>query len=536
VGFIDARELPDGHTVETDVCIVGAGAAGLALASALSSGTGGARVLLVESGGFEHDDHTQYLHQGQVVGREYPLGISRLRYFGGTTNHWGGNVRPLDAIDMEPRPWVPHSGWPITRAELDPYYERALAFLGLPDDAFELEAWTDGKACRPWELEAELAETEIFPAVAPELRQLGAVRRASIEESANVDVLLHANVLEFETDDPPRAVRAVRVATLQDERFRVQARLFVLATGGIENARLLLLSSSVASAGLGNDHDLVGRYFADHLVIPPVGDLWLSDPELPLDLYLERARANATGRAMGRAIFRLPDGVQREQRLQNCGVQLGPTMPLDVAIRRGKAFRSLDYAWRAVQEGDLPDDFHYHVANVIADVDELVAGGYRLASYRAAYPTWHVDLIAVAEPAPNPESRVRLGDERDPLGQRRIVLDWRLSPSDQDSVRRSTDLLAAAFALAGIGRVRVQMPEGGLDWFRPSPHMHHLGTTRMADDPKSGVVDRNCRVHGIENLWIAGSSVFPTYGHVNPTFTILALAFRLGDHLRGVLA
>jgi choline dehydrogenase-like flavoprotein len=145
-------------------------------------------------------------------------------------------------------------------------------------------------------------------------------------------------------------------------------------------------------------------------------------------------------------------------------------------------------------------------------------------------------VSVVAEPAPNPDSQLRLGDERDALGQRRVVLDWRIAASDSISVRRTLEVVACELGASGLGRARILFPEDGFAELDPTGSHHHMGTTRMHRDPNEGVVDANCRVHGISNLFVAGSSVFPTFGTANPTYTLLALAFRLSDHLQRLAA
>ena len=201
------------------------------------------------------------LYEGENVGRHYyDLDKCRLRYFGGTTNHWSGWCRPLSSVDFEAREWIPHSGWPISLDDVTPFYGRAQEFCQLGrygyDRAFlEIEVPTqpilsfdDGRLVT---LAYQLSPPTRF----------GELYRAELKAANRVSVYLNANVVEIETDAVPRGVRAFRVATLTGARFTVVARRFILAAGGIENARLLLCSNSVMAAGLGNGRDLVGRIF-----------------------------------------------------------------------------------------------------------------------------------------------------------------------------------------------------------------------------------------------------------------------------------
>jgi choline dehydrogenase-like flavoprotein len=492
--FIDARSLPPGHHIEADLCIVGAGAAGLAIARSFMGGS--KRVALLESGGIKPDPETQALYAGENVGAPHaPLAQCRLRYFGGTTNHWTAHVRPLDPLDFQARPWVPHSGWPFGRVELDPYYERARELLGLPERPFEVAAWA-GKRARPWPFGADRVRNAVRQIVAEAQRRLGPRLREEFSGSQNVDTYLFANLLRIELSESRRRVTKLHVGTLEGGRFTLSARRIVLATGGIENARLLLLS------GIGAD-GLVGRFYANH-PSSNTGRIQLTRGGLDARFYLGRAHA----RGVAAGFFSLSPELQRAEELRNCWVQVyrrarGPVSPAQRAFAR-----------------------------LATDVDRL--GGPLRRGGRE--PGVSFGMQAIVEPAPNPDSRVRLGDERDALGQRRVILDWRVSETESRTVRRTFELVARELGASGLGRAHIAFPEGAFARLDATASHHHMGSTRMHVDPARGVVDADCRMHGIENLFVAGSSVFPTYGTANPTYTLLALAFRLADHLKGLPA
>ena len=253
----DSNQLPDGAVVETDLCVAGAGAAGISIA--LEFLGSGHSVTLLEAGGFDRDPSSQALYKGHS---EPPLAnlyleASRLRYFGGTTNHWLGTCRPLDEIDFEARDWVPHSGWPISRAALDPYYRRALSVCRIE---------TELDATAPL-VEDETSRIRTVSFHVKPLR-FGVEYRAALVESPDIDLHLHANVVEVALGDSGRGVDHLEVFSSAGQRFEVRAKHFVLALGGIENARLLLVSDNVQPRGVGNDHDQVGRFFMDHPVFP----------------------------------------------------------------------------------------------------------------------------------------------------------------------------------------------------------------------------------------------------------------------------
>jgi len=473
----DARAIPTGTTLHTDVCIIGAGAAGITIAQELSATP--AAVILLEAGGLEVDADDQAQYRGKVTGRAYyPLDQARLRYFGGTTNHWGGMCRPLDAADFEARAWLPHSGWPLTRSELDPYYTRAAELCELNGARFSpQDAGISTDDLLP--LDPRITETVLFRFSRP--TRFGKAYRARLASAPRVSVFVHANALELETDNSARTVIGVRAGCLNGSRFRVSARLYVVAAGGIDNARLLLASNRAASVGLGNDHDLVGRYFQDHLVV--TGGAVLT-AERPLPKLYTHQRVDASG-SWPRAALRLAPRRQAESR---CG---GHT----------------------------------------ALVKEDRFAGPNLAARRAGRPVRYM-LYNQWEQLPHPDSRVRLVAQRDALAMPRVALDWRLTSRDWRTLEAAHAAIDAAFRAAGLGWLDGEPNDAWRD--ATQGDFHHMGTTRMHADPAHGVVDAECRVHGVDNLYVAGSSVFTTSGSANPTLTIVALTLRLAAHLTQV--
>jgi choline dehydrogenase-like flavoprotein len=445
----------------------------------------------------------QELNGGAVVGHPYvDLRTASLRQFGGTTNHWTAWVEPFDPIDFEARPWVPDSGWPVDRTALQPFYDRAAQFLRLGEHPFDVAAWERTTRAGAWQVDG--LNTQLVRIVAPQHRRLGPLLHDSVHHAGNITVYLHATVLELVPDPDVRRVTHLRVRTGAGTEITVRARRFVLATGGIENARRLLLSSSVQRAGLGNGHDLVGRYFANHPALTL--DLHLQRPDVGTPLYAPPPALAARGHAT----LTLAPAWQREHKLLN--LQCHPWL---LGTRPGAVPRDT--------QGMTPAA---HLAWVTADLARLAAGAVPQTAFLRT-----LTATVIAETSPEPTSRVRLGDERDAFGQPRVVLDWRTRKSDPETIRLGVRVLAGALGAAGIARV--SLPADALQF---NGSFHHLGTTRMHTDPRRGVVDAHCRVHGLDNLFVAGSSVFPTYGTVNPTFTIIALAFRLAAHLKGLRA
>ena len=501
--LIDSRDLPQDTTRRYDLCIIGAGAAGITIARALRGDT--VTVGLVESGGFELDEATQSLYEGQTSGPGLSatayLSTSRLRFFGGTTNHWGGWCLPLDRMDFERRAWVSNSGWPITRADLAPYYPQAAAVVQIPpfsDEEDERRGQEDTPVVEPGLLVTKRLYTS------PPTR-FGSEYRDELVTADRVDVLLHANVTEIVLDESGSRVVAVRAATLTGRRFSIVARTFVLAAGAVENARLLLVSDAVHKNGLGNQAGAVGRFFMEHPECL-VGYIYLSRHRDALRTYqVHRDR-------MG--VLCLSEEAQRRHELLNASFQLGPTDTLPLESDAGGAPLAIGPAVQAI------DGLH-------GDAD----AGDDVGRYTRCYVR--------AEAAPNAASRVALVPETDALGMRRVSLRWSLGTLESRTIQRATEIIACELGRTGRGRMLLLYDQaaraarlGQPPWKGVHGGSHHMGTTRMSASPRDGVVDADCRVHAVGNLYIAGSSVFPTVGFANPTFTIVALALRLVDHLR----
>jgi choline dehydrogenase-like flavoprotein len=519
--IVDARDFDGPQELECDLCIIGAGAAGISLAREFVGRS--EQVIILESGGLDFDWDTQALAKGRNVGiGSHALEATRLRYFGGTSNHWGGTCRPLDASDFQSRPWIPHSGWPITRQQLEPFYARAQEVLQL--GPFDYDVAPMERAIGPaLPMPPGGLETAIFRQSPP--TRLGHVYREEVRNAENVRAVLHANVLEIVSNESGDTVQSVRGTTLDGKALQVRSRSYVMAAGGIENARLLLLSDRVNSRGLGNQHDLVGRYFMDH-PIWVAGLLQLANDNTPVTLY----QKNDFHGHLVKGFLTPSNSLAEAKALVNCGIR--PGYERMIYVSQGvHSFREITDAFR---ELSVPDDLSTHVRNVMDDFGAVSTDAYSRWIARKG-DARGLGINFWTEASPNPDSRVTLGSEIDALGQRKVVLDWRLNESDLTSVKQVLTQFGQALGQTGLGRIKLNFDPGEGWPERMSGSYHHMGTTRMHDDPKQGVVDANCRVHGLENLHVAGSSVFTTSGQANPTLTIVALALRLADHLKNRL-
>ncbi len=512
---IDANTLDDGTVIEGDLCIVGAGAAGISMAlewAGLSK-----KVILLEGGGFEVDSEVQDMYRGENIGQKYyPLHSSRLHYFGGTTGHWGGFCARFDPWDFEERAWVPNSGWPFGLEEMEPFYERAQKLVELgPTEGWDGRYW---EAQDPRLAQLPFDESKVWTKMwqfsTP--TRFGTRYRDDIVESSNIHLFTHANVCDIKANDSVSEVEELEIRCLNGKAHRVRARYVALACGAIQNARLLLASNSQAPNGLGNDHDLVGRYFMEHLEAPSAYMI-LAEPG-PMSLYMLSSDTFTRG---ARGELALSYDEQREHQILNCSADLRAD---DDLIPDDEANRIDEYPTSAkAQVERMQRVFEAVNAGQIPEMEMDKVAGFMMQCR--------------SETAPNPESRVVLSDEKDALGVPRANLDWQLTELEKKTLLKTFEVIGQEAGRIGIGRVKIR------DWLlaenpfsgsasRAAAGWHHMGTTRMHEASRRGVVDANCEVHGIRNLFVAGSAAFATSGSANPTLTLIALSLRLSDHLK----
>lgn len=519
--YVDSRQIPAAEVFDCDLCIIGAGAAGITIAREFIGSE--AKVLLLESGGLEPDASIEALNDLSVTGHRYPKEGSRLRFFGGSTNHWGGHCAPMRASVFEKKDWIPYSGWPFGIEELHPYYERAHEIIGIGPYDYRPAPAADRLGLELLPFDPTSVETVLSRY---HRQKFGERFQRDLSNARNISVFLHATVTAIDLDEHKRFVRDVVVRTLAGNSFAVRARYFVLATGGIENARVLLLSNHDVAGGLGNQNDLVGRFFFEHIWYP--GGMILPADQDParVKLYVNEIPFES-GYAV-RCHLTLPEARVRELQIPEYRAELwvtrsqSPYASVHSAARLKRHVEELEFGEIAISD----------VLNVLADPLPVLAYATTGDDAPLVY-----GLVNNVEQVPNRESSVSLTRETDALGQRMVELHWRLSDLDQAGIIEAQRVIAQEVGRSGVGRMHVLVPEAGTSLLEDAGGGgHHMGTTRMHTDPRQGVVDSDCRIHGIENIFIAGSSVFPTAGYPNPTLTITALAVRLADRLKSRLA
>jgi choline dehydrogenase-like flavoprotein len=529
--MLDLDALQGTTRLEGEVCVIGAGAAAISLTRRLLAA--GRQVILLESGGLDYEKPIADLAAGENIGEDYyELEDSRLRFFGGTTAIWGGRCAEFDPVDLEKRDYVPHSGWPIGWDELERYYRQARPLFGLPEERPTPETLRRAAVPLPG-FDPEQLATPLWT-FDHRFNRFTYDACDDLRADPRCQIVTHATVTEVRAEESGRGIESVEARSLGGARLSVTAKIYVLATGGIENARLLLASRSVMPMGLGNGHDQVGRFFMEH---PHArggrivgGAAWRL-----LKAFGRRHRIG--GRDMA-ALIAPSEALQRREGILNTSLTIVARQPEGSRQFAGmKAYSGLKHSMAPTRGGRA------------LWMTTKKAAGWAQRHIDPARP-WllhkmgnlDIALLVRAEQAPNPDSRVMLVGENDATGVPRAALDWRLSEIDVRSVSVLVDALGGELKRLGMGTVEKAgwMDEGRwktdpLISSHPIGGYHHMGTTRMGSEERTSVTDANGRVHGIGNLYIAGSSLFPTGSWANPTLTLVALALRTADKISGEL-
>ena len=504
----DARTIDNNSIIQGDICIIGAGAAGISMALELLNTQH--KVILLEGGGFEYDEQMQQLFAAKTTGQRYfPLKSIRLHQFGGTTGHWAGWCATFDPIDFKKRDWIPGSGWPIALEDVKPFYPRAQKYVEVGPEEFDLATWQKkDPSLIPFPLDENKVWSKMWEFSPP--TRFGTTYKDAIVNAKNIHLYTYANVVDITANENASSIKEVVIKNHAGKQHTVKAKNFILACCSIQNARILLAANKQAPKGLGNDSDHVGRYFMEHLEIK-TSSLWLADPA---DIKLYKMDFGTT---KARAELAISEQMQTEHKILNGTCSLSP---LELATNQ-KSFIEI---WQ--DEKDAMDKTIEKSSKEVKAAKLDVPKGFK------AY-----QLFARMEQAPHANSRVTLDSENDALGMPRAKLNWELTSLEKNSLRTISTLIGQEVGRASMGRVKLYeylQDEKDESW--PSfagGGWHHMGTTRMSSDAKDGVVDANCKVHGISNLYIAGASVYVTAGAVNPTLTLIALTIRLADHLKG---
>ncbi|MBX9689383.1 MAG: GMC family oxidoreductase [Candidatus Obscuribacterales bacterium] len=499
-----------------DICVVGSGAVGLALGWQLLSS--GKSVLLLESGGYEHELREQELYRSSITGLSfYGAQIGRFRVIGGSTTRWGGQILPLEPLDFQKRDWVEASGWPIAYSDLSPYFALASSFLGSDQLNFDTDLLSRFDiAANPFD-QNDLNYFFSKWSPHPDLRT---VYLPLMQEAENLTLLYHANLTRIGLSETHESVSFLELKNQELQSFSVQAEIVILCLGGIENTRVLLANDSQKKHGIGNESGLLGKYLQDHPFLK-VGTVNARDPKT-MEKYFH-ARRDESGRGYTPRIS-ITAAKQKELAVLNASAYLEPEYPLKLLTKCQLA----NLLRRVKEGGGSARQISEHFQSLLGAEMQLLFGKMRVPRSQ------QYTLCMMTEQEPSLNSFISLSDKRDRYGIPLTKIHWDTTEKTWSTVLKFSELIQKQFLKAGFSEIQF------FDYLKTSyqnarylfqDFYHHMGTTRMSASAETGIVDQDSKVFGLSNLYVISSSVFPTGGHSNPTFTTIALALRLLDKL-----
>jgi choline dehydrogenase-like flavoprotein len=538
--FVNTKDLPQHMAIRSNICVIGAGPAGVAMATELLQA--GLKVSIIESGGLDENASATELGQ-PAKSSVFPdhRGIWTTRRFGGNGNLWHVNtgtgpnhlrLLQMTAADFDHRAWMEHSGWPISLADLAPYYDRAQSWFDLERRSYGPEDWEGDDAPR-LALEGTGLRTGMFHFAFRDV--ILEKYRAAIGASENVTVYYNATAVKLDTDESGARITGVRTINAAGHAVLFEADAFVMAQGGLATPQLLLASNDRHENGIGNANDLVGRYFMDHPLLFG-GTFVPTSRELINRMRILDLRRVDGMAAMGH--IQLSDQVLRDEACANISSILFPRRSMGHRREAGfQASQRLRLAAQGRAKWSVKDAFSAVLGidgvgqqfydRLVSPISHLGIGGWSKKD-NPGERFDHFEVLHQAEQPPRHDNRIVLSEERDALGNRRIEIHWKWHDEDIALIHKTQDIIAREIRKSGLGEFKIQRPFE----VKTSSTTHYMGATRMNDDPAKGVVDAECRVHGVSNLFIAGSSVFPTGGYANPTLSIVAMSIRIADCLK----
>jgi choline dehydrogenase-like flavoprotein len=570
-------------TLDADLVIVGGGPAGLTIAREFF-GTS-TRVIILESGLLQEDPRIADLNYVESIGE--PKGAARVsrrvewhgpgsrswstesqgygvrcRVLGGSSHAWGGKSAAFDEIDFAARDWVPYSGWPFGLETLAPYLERAANVLDLGPNCYDDRLWDLMGLTPPLpQLDPGLLRTFFWQFARSRIDPVDFMRFGPefvTFDAPNVRVVLNATVTRIDTNEAGSKFESLEISTIGGVRSRVRAKAAVLAASGIENPRLLLVSNAIQRNGLGNQNDLVGRFLMDH-PRAKIGHFKAEDCRAVakrFGFYSVKQRGRAHIYMHGLAPSK---EVQERERLLNCAVYMieehAPDDPWNalkrllraksdrpitdfLAVASGPGLLAMGVGMRLFESDAVPSWIkNFIVNNVMKQFPNFVVREFT-QGHGLPHKLTALAIEGITEQRPDPESRITVSDETDALGVPIARVNWLNDDEALRSLARLGQILEGECRRAGLPAPQLEdwVVEQRLEDCVLIDSAHTAGTTRMSDDPKLGVVDSNCQVHGVAGLYVAGGSVFPTCGHANITLMIVTLAIRLSDRIKGDLA
>lgn len=518
--IINAHSLDENTSIDTEICIIGGGVTGITLAKELHNKFN--NIVLIEAGSETYSKQSQNLYAAEEKTNLFPNPEnSRLRFLGGSSNHWENSTNQFDPIDFDKRDWVPDSGWPISYEDTSMYYPKAEEYCGVSNNGYNLKFWLNKlKAADPFSRSSEI-ESFITQSAVPPTRFYDKYKH-ELANSSTLTIYKNANFTDIEFEAETESVQSIVFYTKPGIKHTITANAYIMCLGGIENARMLLEINEKNNSRIGNQYGNVGRYFMEHPTIR-AAQLYPTNKSL-FKLYNSVFLQNK----IVKGSIKLTESALKRHQINNVRIPLAESTRLYMSHGISSSHVLSD----AIKNLQLPEYFGTHLINIIKDIDLITEKTFDTDLFDDSHDFGGYIIPAMIEQTPDRNNRITLGKTRDIFNIRRIIISWNLSEENKRSAWKAFDLLAREVGKLAIGRLRVLKERESRLWESQLGFgHHHMGTTRMANSVKQGVVDSNQKVFGTNNLYVGGSSVFTTGSHVPPTLTIVALTIRLANHL-----
>lgn len=523
--YINGKTLTQSRKFKSDVCVLGGGVAGITLANELSKK--GLTVCLLEAGGESRDPIVQSQAKAASVPTNYPdPSQSRLRMLGGTSNHWANNTSPFSPIDFEEREGFDESGWPIKYPDLAPYYIRAGEYCGVGVDGYGVDYWHDKFKSTPTiSKENNAIKLAMAKASIPPTRFFNKFG-GTLKADENVTVISYAQVVDISYSEKDSSINSVEFRSPNNMSHTVESGEYIMAFGGLENARMLLHFNDKNQNKLGNQGGCVGAYFMDHPTLRGA-QLYTTDPS-KFSLFKGELPEGYNRFVLN--FFELSEAKLKEEQITNVRLPLVPATRQQLS----HGISSLHILRERLSGKPMSGDLASHITNVVMDfdvvADTISRKNWDTPLFDGVNEQAGFEIPLMMEQTPYKENKVTLSNRRDKHGIPLLNINWRITEKDKERLWRAIDIFGLEVAKLGLGRVR-SLKDRASRLFDDQIGFghHHMGTTRMSESPKNGVVDSEQRVFGVTNLSMAGSSVFSTGGHVPPTLTIVATSIRLSE-------
>jgi choline dehydrogenase-like flavoprotein len=553
--LIDAETIEVGTIIKSDIVVVGSGPAGTVVALELAKA--GYDVALIESGDLKFSAESQDLSTAENFDPKFHASMSDCtrRQLGGTSVIWGGRCLPYDPVDFDRRTYIPNSNWPIMYEELESYFARACQYFFCGESEFDINNIPniEQKSIIPGLPDTEVLTSKLERWSLP--TNFGKEYFKNFQQSQKIKVFYNLTCTEIETNEQGNRVELIHLQTLKGRKILAKCQKYVLAGGALNTTRLLMVSDRKHSGGIGNHSGLLGRFYMGHLsgsiatahfTTAPKDTVFGFDRD-PDDIYLRRR-------------FSFTREFLHEKQLSNIVAWLGVPKFGDSSHQNGilsAAYVALNIpglknyltptATRKMAIGeDNGKSYRSHISNILRDFKQVLTFapyfGYERYIAKRKIPALFVYSAANeyplhyhSEQIPNYNSFVNLSDKFDKLGMRKLNINIQFLQQDIDNVIKAHEFWDHHLRKHDCGYLKYLTDDLAASvWEQAGDGFHQVGTTRMSAHPNDGVIGTNCNVHGVDNLFIASSSVFVTSGQANSTFMIVSFALRLADHLKKV--